>query len=106
MPAAALAAVHLLTPAHMCMPTTIWRATWSRHSHIALGESMLQLRAGVQESLLPVMTMGTLKPEACGRVAQVMELAQDGTKAMGQWLRLELLRHVQQLAVCRNVGVR
>lgn len=37
-------------------------------------------------------------------MSQVMELAQDGTKAVGQWLRLELLRHVRQLAACRSTG--
>lgn len=43
------------------------------------------------------------KPDS--RLPQVMELAQDGTKAVGQWLRQQLLAHVQQVAACRNVGV-
>lgn len=36
---------------------------------------------------------------------QMIELAQDGTKAVAQWLRQQLLAHVQQIAACRNVGV-
>jgi hypothetical protein len=33
-----------------------------------------------------------------------MDLALDGAKAVAQWLRQQLLAHVQQLAACRNVS--
>lgn len=104
-PAAASAAVHLLTPAHMCTPHQLACHLEQAQPHCFRRLHAPELRAGVQELLLPVIRTGISKPQACGRVSQVMELAQDGTKAMGQWLRLELLKHVQQLAACRNVGV-
>ncbi len=35
---------------------------------------------------------------------QVLELALDGARAVAQWLRQQLLAHVQQIATCRNVS--
>lgn len=64
-PAAAPAAVHLLTPAHMCTPHQLACHLEQAQPHHSTRQA-LDLRAAVPESLLSIGEIGTLLTKAVG----------------------------------------
>lgn len=64
--------------------------------------AVLTLASHPNRDLLPLLQLDEKLPMET--LEQVMDLANDGTKAVSQWLRGQLLQHVQQLAVCRNIA--